>query len=105
MGVWSPQARIAAFVVGGLGLNVLLSGGALVACAVRHSADPAAQCNVELQECNKAAAQLGATGLAILGMSSLFAPVPKGPASLPYLQKAPPDSPQPVRAVWDPAGQ
>ena len=105
MGVWSPQARIAAFVVGGLGFNVLLSGGALVVCAVRHSADPAAQCNVELQECNKAAAQLGATGLAILGMSSLFAPLPKPPAQLPYSPDAPPDLPQPPRAVWMPAAQ
>lgn len=105
MASWTPQARIAVFVVGGLGLNVLLSGGALVACAVRHASDPAAQCNVELQECNKAAAQLGATGLAILGMSSLFAPVPKPPANLPYAPEAPPDLLLSPRGMWLPAAQ
>lgn len=51
-----------------LGANLTLAGAATVACVVRHARDPTAQCNMELQACQRAASQIGTVGVAILGM-------------------------------------
>lgn len=97
--------RFAFFMLGLLGVNVMVTGAAATLCAVRHANDAAASCSVELQACNEAASRLGATGLAVLGMSSLFAPLPPPRSEGPYDPDAPPDRHRPAMVRTSSGGQ
>lgn len=76
-------SRFAFMLLALLGANLTFAGAATVACVVKHARDPVAQCDMELQACQRAASQIGTVGVAILGMGIFTKPSqsPPGPGA------------------------